>query len=187
MRYGRRQALVLGAGILLAAGALSVVGSAAQPGAGARAVDDSTPASLASTSTAAVTAAVSTGAASTAAASDPADCAIVPPYDGPDAATRTSGPLIPECQVLGDAPAAETTAPSRARLMTLGEADELLSTGVIGIVPSSTPVWVLTVHAPMATFGSPLTAPVTFPVYSYVFNAHTGWTYTFGIGSNALG
>jgi hypothetical protein len=159
MRYGRRQAVLIGSGIFLAAAA------------GASATHATAPA----------------GASVAAATESAAPCDSVPLSTGPDAASSTSGPLIPECQMRATAPVDGITAPTRVAMMTLGEADPLLSTGVRGIVPDETPVWVMTVHAPATTKGSPLTDPQTFPVYSFVVNAHSGWTYTYGIGSNALG
>ncbi|MEF2976145.1 hypothetical protein [Subtercola sp. YIM 133946] len=119
----------------------------------------------------------------------PAPCAYIsqPSMPLPQSDARAGNPLMPECQAVALAQGdAVVTEPTRAQLMTAQQANDLYGAGVTVTIPSTEPVWVVTVHSPMTTFGSPMTAAVTLPVYTMFIDAYTTDGLGTAIGLDAL-
>ena len=101
-----------------------------------------------------------------------------PPGDSPVYETRevielgarrgAKTPLTPE---------AAATSPTYSALMSRQKFEAISGENRNAAVDSRRAVWVVTVHAPMATDGSPGVPPEVKPVYSVAFDAETGqWT-----------
>lgn len=74
-------------------------------------------------------------------------------------------------------PSAPDTAVTFSQLMTRAEFETATGESHNASVYPTRPVWVVAVHAPMATDGSPATPAEIMPVYSVAIDAETGqWT-----------
>lgn len=82
---------------------------------------------------------------------------------------------------------ASVSAPVAALSTTYGNASNLLGDGTGNLlVQSGTPVWVVTVHAPMSTDGSPSTPPRIEPAYTVILDAVNGQAIDLCIGCATL-